>query len=214
MGSLVDLQDVTVSAGGVVVLRDLSLSISQGNVVGVSGPNGTGKSTLVETLATLRKPVQGLASVLGVNVSNADLRSVRAEIGLITHNPSLIERLTLAENLRHIARLSGNDESRAQPILDAVGLAPSTDRMASDSSFGMLRRLEVAALILRRPRLVLLDEATTGLDGAAVGLIDAVIAATVERGGAAVVVSHDANQLGRLCTEIHRLDRGRLVGSG
>lgn len=211
MGSLVDLQNVTVSAGGVVVLRGLSLGIGQGDVVGVSGPNGTGKSTLAETLATLRKPAQGLARVLGADVSNTDLRPVRAEIGLITHNPSLIERLTLEENLRHVARLSGNDESRARPILETVGLGPSTDRMASDSSFGMLRRLEVAALILRRPRLVLLDEATTGLDGGAVGLIDAVIAGTVDRGGAAVVVSHDASQLRRMCSEVRRLDRGRLV---
>lgn len=211
MGPLADLQNVTVSPGGVVVLNELNLYLDEGEVLGIFGPNGTGKSTLIETLATLRRPAKGTALVLGVDDAATTLPSVRSQIGLVTHQPALIDQLTLQENLVHVSRLSGNDEDRIPAILNTVGLGAVGDRMTSVASFGMKRRLELAALILRRPRLVLLDEATTGLDSAAVGLIGAILETTVERSGSAVMVSHDEPQLRATCDRILRLENGRLV---
>lgn len=199
-----------VSLGGRPVLADLDLSLAPGESLGVEGPNGSGKTTLARTAATLVKADVGSATILGIDPVSEDPGSIRRSIGLIGHQPALIPELTLIENLTHVARLSGIDVARVGHALDVVGLAEAANRHARACSFGMQRRVEIAHLLLTRPRLLLLDEAAAGLDGSARALIGALVKSVQDRGGGALVVSHDRDHLTLLCDRVLRLHSGRL----
>lgn len=208
---IVHLDDMGLSIGGRQVLAGIDLTLAPGHSVGVAGPNGSGKTTLVRALATLLPIDSGSARILDVDVRSRDLAPVRKQIGLIGHEPSLIPELTLTEYLEHAARLSGIDTSRIPNALDVVGLAGAADRRARDCSFGMRRRVEIAHLLLVKPRLLLLDEAASGLDDEARGLVTALVRSVLERNGGAVMVSHDRGHLAELCDRMFFLASGRLV---
>lgn len=214
MESVAQLSAAGVTLGGRPVLRDLVLTLDPGEIVGVSGPNGSGKTTLVRTLATLIRISEGAGTVLGADLTGDDVFRVRRSVGLIGHRPALIPELSLRENLVHVVRLAGLDTSRIDPVLEVVGLAGAGERRASASSFGMQRRIEVAHLLLTRPRLVLLDEATSGLDDSARNLISALAERTVETGGGVVMVSHDSDHLRTACHRTMGLDAGKLEPVG
>lgn len=213
MQPIVSLARAGVSLGGNPVLRDVDLEVHPGQAIGISGPNGSGKTTLVRVIATLLPIDEGAGSVFGAALGGGELLAVRPRIGLIGHQPALIDELTLRENLIHISRLSGVDEDRISGALDVVGLSDAAERRASTCSFGMKRRVEVAHLLLRKPDLILLDEAASGLDDAARGLIEALVHGTTRRGGATVVVSHDSNHLGDLAGDVRELAGGTLRGA-
>ncbi len=210
MDFVASLDDVGVSLGGHPVLRGITLTVAPGDVVGISGANGSGKTTLIRTLATLQRPDKGVGSILGADIEANDLVDVRKRIGLIGHTPALVPELSLRENLTHIARLAGINEDRIGPALDVVGLDEVGSRRAEAASFGMKRRIEVAHLLLRKPQLLLLDEAVSGLDSSATELIDALVENTIDRGGAAVMVSHDRDYLNANCRRTMRLATGHL----
>lgn len=210
MPPILSLSDAGVSLGSRPVLRNLDLTVAEGEVVGVAGPNGSGKTTLIRTLATLLPHDRGTVSILGIEIGRDDLRTVRTSIGMIGHRPALVPELTLEENLVHLSRLGGVDETRIPGVLDVIGLGAAADRRADASSFGMQRRVEVGHLLLRRPRLLLLDEALSGLDAEARDLIAALAERTIVEGGCVVTVSHDRDHLGAACDRILELVQGRL----
>jgi len=212
--SVVHLQDAGVSLGGRPVLRNVDLLLQAGEAVGVAGPNGSGKTTLIRAVATLIGIDRGSIEVLGSHLGAADLVEVRGSIGLIGHQPSLLSELTLAENLEHVARLAGLDVSRVANALDVVGLAGAADRRAEAVSFGMKRRVEIAHLLITKPRLLLLDEAASGLDESARELIHALVGSVCGRGGGCLVVSHDRSQLADLAARVLSLSGGRLEPVG
>jgi ABC-type multidrug transport system ATPase subunit len=118
--------------------------------------------------------------------------------------------LTLAENLRHAARLAGADVAKAEKALRVVGLDGVASRRAGASSFGMLRRIEVARLLITGPRILLLDEPFTGLDAEAQELIGALVARTTSDRGAVVMVSHDSGHLAAHTNRLLSMSLGRL----
>lgn len=210
MNPIVRFESAGVSLGGRPVLVDVDLDLQPGACVGVAGPNGSGKTTLVRTAATLISLDSGIGTILGVDFGSREMAGARSSIGLIGHHPSLIAELTLTENLTHIARLRGIDVSRVAKALDVVGLAGAAGRTAAESSFGMQRRVEIAHLLLAKPRLLLLDEAASGLDESARDLVAALIRSVRDRDGAAIVVSHDRSHLENLCDTVLGLELGRL----
>lgn len=207
----ITLQGIGVSLGGSPILRDVDLRLGAGDILGVSGPNGSGKTTLLRLIATLIKPDEGAGQVLGARLGTGEVATVRTHIGMVTHAPALISELTLRENLVHAIRLIGGDVSRVEGALRVVGLEGAADRMASASSFGMQRRIEVARLLITTPRLLLLDEAISGLDSDAASLVDALIERSISGEGSVVIVSHDAAHLADRCRRVLNLANGHLV---
>ncbi|MGH8952649.1 MAG: heme ABC exporter ATP-binding protein CcmA [Acidimicrobiia bacterium] len=210
MGAHIVLENAGVSLGGQPVLRGLSFSVAPGEVLGVAGPNGSGKTTLLRLLATLVRPDEGVGRVLGAALGTAQVYAIRSEIGLVGHVPAVIGELSLRENLEHAARLTGGDLSRIEPALRVVGLDEAADRKMEASSYGMLRRIEAARLLITEPSLLLLDEAFSGLDADAQELIDALIARTIGNGGSTVMVSHDPTHLGQRAGRVMSLTAGGL----
>lgn len=211
MALLCSLRRAGVSLGGKPVLREIDLDLEPGQVLGITGPNGSGKTTLIRVLATLVRIDRGEGRVLDADLATDQIYGVRDGIGMMGHLPAAITELTLAENLEHIARLAGIDPGRVTRALEVVGLANAATMRAGSASHGMIRRLEVARLLLTRPRLLLLDEATHGLDPPALQLIDSLRARTVELGGGVVIVSHDQDRLGRFADRIVHLESGSMV---
>jgi ABC-type multidrug transport system ATPase subunit len=179
-------------------------------VLGIAGPNGSGKTTLLRLLATLVRLDEGSGRVLGAAVGTPEVYAIRPQIGLIGHVPALIAELSLRENLVHASRLVGRDINGVDRALRVVGLEGAADRKVTQSSHGMLRRAEVARLLLTRPRLLLLDEAFSGLDASARDLIGALVERAVSAEGSVVMVSHDATHLAERCHRIMTISSGRL----
>lgn len=189
------LEDAGLRIGSTVILQRIKLSLEAGEKVGLLGPNGSGKTTLLRLLATLLRPTLGGGSILGADLSTDDIYRVRPQIVLVGHEPGLYPELTLAENCVLVAKLIGKDVARAASALELVGLAGAADRRARDCSRGMLRRTELARALIVEPKLLLLDEAHAGLDETAVALVDRISELVTNRGGSAVLVSHDAARL-------------------
>lgn len=205
------LDDVDVDIGRTPVLRAVSIVVREGEAVGLVGPNGVGKSTLLQVLATLLPPVSGSVQVLGADVSDQRRRAeVRTRIALLGHEPALHPSLTLGENLDLVAQLRGRTARDTENVLTLVGLSAAARRRTDRCSPGMVRRAEIARALLTRPDLLLLDEAHAGLDADASELIAALVADVTDRGGAAVVVSHDLDRLAPLVDRTMRLEAGRV----
>lgn len=207
-GPLVMLDDVSVRFGPTAVLSGVGLRVDPGTVVGVGGRNGVGKTTLLGVIATLVPITTGHGQVLGAELGTAGVRDIRPRIGWSGHEPSLYDDLTLRENLHLTADLAGVLRDDADDALERVGLAAAGHRRAGLSSNGMRRRTDLAALLMRRPDLICLDEAHAGLDEDADAIVGALIALTRRRGGAVVMVSHDAERLRAECDEVLILDAG------
>jgi ABC-2 type transport system ATP-binding protein len=153
--------------GGVRALDGLSFSVAEGTVFALLGPNGAGKSTAVKILTTLARPDDGTARVAGFDVL-AEPDQVRRVIGVVSQKPGVDREATGRENLRlqgQVHRMSKQDlEPRIDELLELFGLADAGDRIARTYSGGMERRLDIAMALVHRPRVLFLDEPTTGLD--------------------------------------------------
>ena len=207
---IVSLRGIGVRFGTTRVLTDIDIDIDPGTALGITGPNGAGKTTLLDIVATVLRPSEGSGTVFGVPLGDRDIRLVRRRIGMSGHEPGVYQELTLAENLDLVERLAGTVTMSSRQVLDVVGLGGASNRKASEASNGMLRRTDLARLLMTRPDLILLDEAHAGLDRSARDIVSRLIDLTCAAGGAAVVVSHDAAVLTDRVDRIVTITEGRV----
>src|SRR5216684_4055409 len=166
-GAMIDVEGISKSFGETKALAGVDMSVPAGTVQGLLGPNGAGKTTLVRILATLLAPDTGRARISGVDVQK-DPDTVRSLIGLAGQYAAVDETLTGRENLVMVGRLyrlgTKLAKARAGESLERLGLAEAADRPVKTYSGGMRRRLDLGASLVGRPRVLILDEPTTGLD--------------------------------------------------
>ena len=197
-------------------LRGVSLRVEAGEVLAVMGHNGSGKSTLLRVVATLLRPTRGAGAVFGHDLVR-DARTVRASVGLLGHAPGLYDDLTAVENLTFAARMLGlpDDAGRLLAALEAVGLPRevAAGERARSLSSGMRRRVALARTALQRPRLLLLDEPYNSFDSAGVQLVNDLVRETRDRGGAALLVTHELARAEGVYDRVVELDGG-LLGTG
>ena len=178
------------------VLHNVNASVSSGECLGISGANGSGKTTLLRVFATLQQPTSGSATIL------PDYPHPRLSIGFVGHEPSLNSFLSLRENLEFVAELRGIASHEVARTLTAVGLDSVSERRTDTASQGMRRRTDLARIAMSQPTLLMLDEPYSGLDSDAGQIVDQLIANTVRRGGAVVVVSHQSHVLSRISDSV------------
>ncbi|MFJ7780261.1 ATP-binding cassette domain-containing protein [Streptomyces yangpuensis] len=205
------------SYGRIHALRGLDLAVPEGSVCGLLGPNGAGKTTAVRILTTLTAPTGGRALVAGHDVTR-DPAAVRRAIGVTGQYASVDGDLTGRENLRLFARLAGlrgsAGRSRADELLERFGLAGAADRTASTWSGGMRRRLDLAAGLVTRPRVLFLDEPTTGLDPAAREHIWTAVRALAEEGTTVLLTTQYLEEADRLADDVTVISEGRALAGG
>lgn len=209
--AIVSLSGVAVRAGAVPILRDVDLVVHPGEAIGIFGANGAGKTTLLRLVATMTRPSEGIGTVFGADLNGPNRSEVRPRIGYIGHTPGWYPELTLAENMGFIADAMGVDKERIGACLDAVGLSGAKNRRADRCSHGMQRRAEFARVLMTEPDLLLLDEPHSALDADAVDLVDRLVEQTIERDGAAVLVSHDHGRVESLADRILRIEGGTIT---
>jgi heme exporter protein A len=184
----IQLERIERRYGERVALADVTVSLGEGQTLVVLGANGAGKTTLLRVLATLLRPHDGVARVLGQELPRESWR-VRGRVGYLGHDPLLYRELTGRENLRYHARLHRVAAERVQERLDAVGMERRADEPVRDLSKGMVQRLAVARATLHDPALLLLDEPRANLDPAATEQLEPLIGRA--SGRTRVLVTHD-----------------------
>ena len=194
----------------VTALDGLSLRIPEGKVYGLLGPNGAGKSTLLRIIAGLLRPDRGSIEIFGEPASPA----TRRRLGMMIESPSFYPFLTAREHLEMLARLADAPLS-VDAILRRTGIQNAADKKVAGFSLGMKQRLGIGCALIGRPKAVVLDEPTNGLDPDGILEMRALIRELAERDGITVLLSsHLLDEVERVCERIAILQRGRLVSEG
>jgi ABC-2 type transport system ATP-binding protein len=203
--------------GGVKALDGLSFSVAEGTVFGLLGPNGAGKSTTVKILTTLAHPDSGSASVAGFDVLREPAR-VREAIGVVSQAGGLDQQATGRENLRLQGQTFGLGgaklERRVSELLGQFGLDEAGDRLVRQYSGGMSRRLDVALGLVHRPKVLFLDEPTTGLDPEVRAEMWEEIERLTGAGLTVLLTTHYLEEADRLAAQLAIVDRGKIVAEG
>jgi ABC-2 type transport system ATP-binding protein len=217
MNPIIEVCDLHKSFGDTHAVEGVSLEVTEGSVLGLLGPNGAGKTTIVRILATLLSPDAGHASVAGFDVVS-QANSVRSVIGLTGQYAAVDEKLTGKENLWMVARLLGMTKAgataRADELLERFALTDAADRPLSTYSGGMRRRADLAVSLVGYPRVLFLDEPTTGLDPASrIGLWE-ITRELVAEGTTVLLTTQYLEEADELADRIVVIDHGSVIAEG
>lgn len=216
------IENLTVSYGDKVILKELNLQIPKGKITALIGPNGCGKSTLLKTVARIIKPRQGQVLLNDESLHRLDTRDVARRLALLPQAPVTPEGVSIRDLVGYgrapwgsrWGRLSDEDRQIVQRALEQVGLEALADRPAIDLSGGQRQRAWIAMILAQKTDLVLLDEPTTWLDIAHQIELLKLMRELNREGKTIVVVLHDLNQASRYCDELVVLKQGALQHQG
>ena len=215
--ALIELRQLHKAYGAVQALRDFSLSVPEACLFGLLGPNGAGKTTAIRILATLLGPDQGSVEVAGVDALD-DPRAVRRLLGYVAQEVAIDKILTgrellqLQGDLYHMSRSDRN--RRIDDLIDRLAMAEWIDRRCGTYSGGMRRRLDLAAGLLHRPRLLVLDEPTVGLDIESRSAIWELLSQLVADGTSVLLSSHYLEEVEALADRMAIIDAGTVIAEG
>jgi sodium transport system ATP-binding protein len=214
---MIEAQGLLKRFGSVTAVRDVTLRASDGRITGLLGPNGAGKSTTLRMLYTVLEPDAGEAFVDGVSV-RADPLEARRRIGVLPHGAGIYPRLTARENIAYFGELHGlgraERERRADELIERLDLSACAHRPAKGFSQGERLKTALARALIHRPRNVLLDEPTNGLDVMAVRNLRALLMQLRDAGHCVLFSSHVMQEVAALCDEIVVIASGTVVASG
>lgn len=209
---LVEISGLKKSYGLKPILRGINLTIEDGESLALLGANGAGKTTLLRILACLTRPNDGTCVVAGFDAIR-ETQEVRRIVGVVAHQPYLYEELSVIENLLFFGRMYNvaNAQERARDLLQRVGLERRQKERVGALSRGQLQRLSWARAFMHTPRLLLLDEADTGLDSDGYTLVDALLNEHRVRGGTTLFTTHQPERALELASRVALLSGGRIV---
>ena len=215
---VVETKKLTKAYNGNKAVDNLDLRIEEGQIFGFLGPNGAGKTTTILMLLGLTEPTSGEARVCGFDVTREPLK-VKRITGYLPENVGFYEDLTARENLRYITRLNGIPDKLASTKIDealeTVGLSEVADQEVGEFSKGMKQRLGMADVLVKAPKLVFLDEPTTGIDPEGVRqVLDLIVSMARDRGITVLISSHLLHQVQKICDRVGIVAKGRMVAEG
>ncbi len=217
MTAIIEAHGLTKNYGEVHALDGLHLTAQSGRVTALLGPNGAGKTTFISAVATLVRPTSGTLRVAGIDAV-AEPKQVRRIIGLAGQYASVEPAMTGTENLEMVGRLFGLDKretkTAAAEVLDRLGLADAGNRLVRTYSGGMRRRLDLGASLVGRPRLLLLDEPTTGLDPRSRSELWDAIRNLVADGTDVLLTTQYLEEADQLARDIVIVDHGKVIAAG
>lgn len=210
MDMILKTENLCKSFKGQLAVNNVSLSIPRSSIYGLLGPNGAGKSTTLKMLTGILKPTSGSISFDGHPWKREDLR----KIGALIETPPLYENLTAYENLKIRAMLCGLGDDRIEEVLQIVGLNNTKKKRAGQFSLGMKQRLGIALALLNRPRLLILDEPTNGLDPVGIEELRELIRSFPHQGITVILSSHILSEVRQVADHIGIISDGILGYSG
>jgi len=217
MKSIIETKNLTKKFGTLTAVNNINLQVKEGEIFGFLGPNGAGKTTTISMLTTLVKPTSGSALVAGYELIKDD-SYVRSAIGVVPQSFSLFPELTAEENLEYIGKLYGMKGSvikeRTAYLLRTVSLYEHRNRISGTFSGGMKQRLSVAASIMSNPKVLFMDEPTTGLDPQSRIAIRELTRTLNKSGITIFYTTHDMEEAEKLCDRIAIMDKGSIIALG
>jgi ABC-2 type transport system ATP-binding protein len=215
---MIEASGLTKTYGEVRALDGIGFDVAAGTIFGLLGPNGAGKSTTVKVLTTLARPDAGEARVAGHDVLREPAK-VRRSIGVVAQRSGVDRDLTGRENLKlqgHLQGLRGRElDGRVDELLERLGLSDAARRVARTYSGGMQRRLDIAMGLVHRPRVLFLDEPTTGLDPEVrAAMWQEIGCITSDEGLTILLTTHYMEEADQLASRLAIVDRGRVVAAG
>ncbi len=214
---IIETSGLTKRYGRLTAVDNLNLAIEKGEIYGLLGPNGSGKTTTILMLLGLTEPTEGRVRVLGLDPARQPL-SVKAHVGYLPDSVGFYDNLTARENLIYIAKLNGLKRAEAYRRIDAalerIGLTDAAEKRVGEFSRGMRQRLGVAELIIKEPQIIIMDEPTLGLDPEATRSFLALIRELKEDGITFLLSSHLLQQVQSVCDRVGLFRNGRIVLEG
>jgi ABC-2 type transport system ATP-binding protein len=214
---VVETQELTKKYDGSTVVDHLNLHVAESEVFGLLGPNGAGKTTTILMLLGLAEPASGSARVFGFDSTREPLK-VKRLAGYLPEKLGFYDNLTARENLRFIAWLNNIPEAEShrqiEQVLEAVGIADVADTAVGKFSRGMKQRLGIADVLVKKPKIAILDEPTAGLDPEGINQILDLIAGLPQMETTVVMCSHRLYEVQRICHSIGILSKGKMVVEG
>ena len=212
--AIVATENLTKRYGQRTVVENLNLRIPAGSVYGFLGPNGSGKSTTMKMLLSLIQPTSGEVQIMGRPMTRATRRELLGGIGSLIESPPGYAHLTGAENMRLVQRMVGLNRQQVDHAVRAVRLQDQMDKKVRDYSLGMKQRLGIAMALARRPKLLILDEPTNGLDPAGIEEMRTLLRRLAGDGVTVMVSSHLLGEIDKTATMLGILSAGRMIFQG
>ncbi|MBI2986862.1 MAG: ABC transporter ATP-binding protein [Deltaproteobacteria bacterium] len=218
MSVIIETAKLTKRYRDLVAVNELNLKVEEGEIFGFLGPNGAGKTTTILMLLGLSEPTSGHAAVCGFDPTRLPLE-VKKRVGYLPESPGFYDDLTGRENLLYIARLNRipreEADRRISRLLEQVGLADDGDRLAQEYSRGMKQRLGIAEVLVKEPKVVIMDEPTLGIDPDGVTrILEIITGLSRERGMTIMLSSHLLHQVQQICHRIGIIVKGKMIVQG
>jgi len=214
---MVKIESLSKSFGSTLAVDGISIEVSAGEIYGLLGPNGAGKTTTISCISGLLKPDGGRIVIDGIDVGIDPIRA-RGSLGVVPQETAIYETLNARENVAYFASLHGlggaEGGRRVDEALDRVGLSTNAKQQSRNFSGGMKRRLNLAIGIVSRPRLLLLDEPTVGIDPQARIRILDVVRELQKEGTAILYTTHYLEEAEKLCDRVGIMDHGKVLAEG
>ena len=218
MSPVVETKNLTKRYRETLAVNSLNLTVEEGEVFGFLGPNGAGKTTTILMLLGLTEPTSGHVSVCGFNPTRESLE-VKRRVGYLPESPGFYDDISAKENLLYMARLNRipEDEARRRTaeVLDQVGLPDDARRLVREFSRGMKQRLGIAEVLVKKPKAIILDEPTLGIDpDGAIRILEMIKSLNREHGLTVMLSSHQLQQVQEICNRVGIIVKGKLIVQG
>lgn len=211
--NVLEMNHIAKEFGNRTALKDISINIKRGEILGFLGPSGAGKTTTIKILTGQLKQTSGTAILLGKDTREIN-ESIYEQIGIVTDNSGLYEKLTVYDNLHYFAKLLNVETKRIDQVLQRVGLLEDKKKPTGKLSKGMKQRLVLARAILHQPKMLFLDEPTSGLDPSTASEIHELLLELRDQGTAIFLTTHNMEEATKLCDNVALLFQGEIVESG
>ncbi|MCU9614527.1 ABC transporter ATP-binding protein [Caldibacillus lycopersici] len=211
MEYIVETRKLTKRFGKEFAVSDLAMKIPKGEIYGFLGPNGAGKTTTIRMLLGLMQPTAGSVRIFGSDLKK-DRINILKKVGSLVENPSYYPHLTAAENLEVLRKIYGTEKNRVNEVLEIVRLSDVANKKVKGFSLGMKQRLGIAAALLNRPELLILDEPTNGLDPSGIIEIRNLIKRLPSIYGMTIVISsHLLSEIDQIATTVGIVSKGKMI---
>ncbi len=208
---VIEINNLKKSFSGFKALKGINLKINKGEIVGLLGPNGAGKTTTLKILTGLLNPDQGTIKIMGTEISSQLPTSLKAKLGVVFEESNLYLRLNALDNLNLFAGINNVSRERVLELLSEYQLQDAARKEVKNFSKGMKKRLMICRALLAEPEILILDEATGGLDPISAEIIREKVLALKKEGKTVILSTHYLEEADRLCDRIAFINQGQVI---